>query len=192
MNKKYLEVENLLVKAYYKLLDIENYQDITVTQVCQYSDVSRKSYYNHFKSNDEILELIMKTKGKEFQDYCDKENSVINKEDLTYEEYYLAYKRFFDFWFTKENKKFIKTMVKQDLLYRFSNYINYQEFSCVKYDLQEFKGDELLKEYYPHLANAILLKVLEHLSARSFKENSDDLASIMMSSNEIFSKHKLK
>lgn len=192
MNKKYLEVENLLVKAYYKLLDLENYQDITVTQVCQYSDVSRKSYYNHFKNNSEILELIMKNKGIEFQNYCDKENSVINKENLTYEECYLAYKRFFGFWFKKENKEFIKTMVKQNLLYMFSNYINYQDFSCVRYDLQWFEDDDLLKEYYPHLANAILLKALEQLSARGFKENSDDLANIMMNSNEIFSKYKLK
>lgn len=192
MNKKYIEVENLLANAYYKLLDLETYQDITVTQVCQYSNVSRKSYYNHFKNNNEILEFIMKNKGREFQNYCDRENSVINKENLSYKEYYLAYKRFFDFWFNKENKCFIEIMSKQDLLYKFSDYINYEDFSCVKYDLNKFDDNRLLKEYYPHMANAILLKVLEQWYIREFKENSDDLASIMMSSNEIFSKHKLK
>ena len=192
MNKKYIEVENLLANAYYKLLDLETYQDITVTQVCQYSNVSRKSYYNHFKNNNEILEFIMKNKGREFQNYCDRENSVINKENLSYKEYYLAYKRFFEFWFNKENKYFIEIMSKQDLLYKFSDYINYEDFSCVKYDLNKFDDNKLLKEYYPHMANAILLKVLEQWYIREFKENSDDLASIMMSSNEIFSKHKLK
>ena len=192
MNKKYIEVENLLANAYYKLLDLETYQDITVTQVCQYSNVSRKSYYNHFKNNNEILEFIMKNKGREFQNYCDRENSVINKENLSYKEYYLAYKRFFGFWFNKENKYFIEIMSKQDLLYKFSDYINYEDFSCVKYDLNKFDDNRLLKEYYPHMANAILLKVLEQWYIREFKENSDDLASIMMSSNEIFSKHKLK
>lgn len=33
---------------------------------------------------------------------------------------------------------------------------------------------------------------LGRLSARDFKENSDDLAGIMMNSNEIFSKQKFK
>ena len=134
----------------------------------------------------------MKNKGREFQNYCDRENSVINKENLSYKEYYLAYKRFFEFWFNKENKCFIEIMSKQDLLYKFSDYINYEDFSCVKYDLNKFDDNRLLKEYYPHMANAILLKVLEQWYIREFKENSDDLASIMMSSNEIFSKHKLK
>ena len=190
MNKKYLEVESLLVKAYYQLLEIDTYQDITVTQVCQYSNVSRKSYYHHFKNNNEILELIMKNKGIEFQEYCDKKNSVINKENITYQEYYLAYKRFFEFWFNKNNKHFIEVMCKQGLLYKFSDYINYREFSCVKYDLNKFEDNKLLREYYPHLANAILLKVLEQWSLRGFKESSDDLANIMMSSNEIFSKYR--
>ncbi len=188
MNKKYIEVENLLVNAYYKLLDNESYLDITVTQVCQLSNVSRKSYYNHFKNNNEILELIMKRKGKEFQVYCDRENGVINKESITYEEYYLAYKRFFSFWFSKENKHFIEVMSKQSLLYRFSDYINYQDFSCVKYDLSRINDNSLLQEYYPHLANALLLKALEQWSKRGFEESSDDLATIMMSSNKIFSK----
>lgn len=189
MNKKYLEVEKLLIKAYYQLFEIEDYQTITVTQVCQYSNVSRKSYYHHFKNNNEILELIMKNKGMEFQEYCDSKNGVINKENITYQEYYLAYKRFFEFWFNKENKHFIELMSKQSLLYRFSSYINYKDFSCVKYDLDKFDDNKLLKEYYPHMANAILLEVLEQWSIRGFKENSDDLASIMMASNEIFSKY---
>lgn len=191
MNKKYLEVEKLLIKAYYQLLDIENYENITVTQVCQYSNVSRKSYYNHFQNNEEILQTIMTRKGHHFQKYCDNKNSVINKEKITYQEYYLAYKRFFDYWFIKENKHFIEIMSKQNLLLRFSDYfINYRDFSCVKYDLQKFKENDLVNDYYPHLANAILLKVLEQWAKRGFKESSEDLASIMMGANEIFSKYE--
>lgn len=191
MNKKYIEVEKLIINAYIELLKTDPYHEITVTQVTNVAHVSRKTYYSHFSSNQEILNKILEEKGKEFMVHCDTANRIINKQEVDYNDMYDAYKRFFMFWNNKENKMFLRIMIKQQLLQQFSDsYIPYKDFECVQFDLKRFEKGTLIYEYYPPIANAMLYKTLESWVKRGFKESMDDLAKIMMDVCEIISKYK--
>jgi len=191
MNKKSLEIRKIIIDAYYDLLQTDLYNQITVTQVCQVSHVSRRTFYRHFENPNEILNVVFKEKGRQFQLHCDQQNYVINKQNVTYDEMLQAYKRFFVFWDNLQNHHFLKILQKQNLLHYFSDfYIRYEDFLCVQYDLDQFEKGTLIYQYYPGIANAIILNVLDSWAKRDFIETIDDLAKIMMDANEIFSKYK--
>ena len=54
-NAQTLRSKRALVAALYKLMEREAYRDLTVTQICQEADVTRQTFYRHFRTKQDVL-----------------------------------------------------------------------------------------------------------------------------------------
>ena len=63
----FLKEDNILVvrskesiaAAMFRLMSCDSYQLLTITQICQEADISRQTFYHHFKEKEEILEYYL-------------------------------------------------------------------------------------------------------------------------------------
>ena len=61
---------NVILKAFNQLMKFETYEEITITQLCQYADIARTTFYRHFESKDDVVELYLHQISKDlFSDY---------------------------------------------------------------------------------------------------------------------------
>ncbi|GIN73384.1 AcrR family transcriptional regulator [Bacillus sp. J14TS2] len=70
-----------IVTAFFSLLDIEKYRDITVEQICQYARCSRSTFYSHYNSKESVLKEIIDDYMSQFDSYAKKrfkENTVFS------------------------------------------------------------------------------------------------------------------
>ena len=89
-----------------KMMETEDYRQITVSALCQYTGIPRKGFYRYFDTKDDVFRLIAEQMMKECSDYCTqgKKSAVdVDKERLV---------RFFEFW--KNNKSFLKSIHSVD------------------------------------------------------------------------------
>ncbi len=56
--KQIEETKQLIVKALIKLLNKNLLSDITISQIAKEAQIGRNTFYNHFKSKEEVLEYL--------------------------------------------------------------------------------------------------------------------------------------
>lgn len=96
----------MLTDALLELMDTNDYHKITITEIVQQAQVARKTFYRHFTSKDEILNIYIQTL---FQQYM-KRLGVL-KEFNEYE----AVLTYFQFW--KDHLTFVDTLIKSNMAY---------------------------------------------------------------------------
>ncbi len=100
------------VEALIKLLEVYSFEEITVTQLSQEAELSRKTYYRLYKDKNEILTQLFEGLYAE----CAKE---LNKREVT--NYWDLVQTYFDFW--ESRKTFISILEKNKLLPRLFEYV---------------------------------------------------------------------
>lgn len=100
------------VEALIKLLKVYSFEEITVTQLSQEAELSRKTYYRLYKDKNEILTQLFEGLYAE----CAKE---LNKREVT--NYWDLVQTYFDFW--ESRKTFISILEKNKLLPRLFEYV---------------------------------------------------------------------
>lgn len=81
--------EEMLSRGLMDLLEIRSYQDITVTALCEYSQIARRTFYRHFATIEDVLFCAVSEMIKEFI------REMNAKEKAAYKEIVIAY---FLFW----------------------------------------------------------------------------------------------
>lgn len=84
-----------------------DYKEITVTQIAQEAQLSRKTFYRLFSDKDEILALFFE---RMFQEY------FVQVKELKLRHYWDVVQLFFDFW--EERKELLLLLQKNNLLQR--------------------------------------------------------------------------
>lgn len=117
-----LTSKKLLSSALIKLMDKKEYEYISITELCEHSQVSRRTFYRNFNKIDDIIIFIAKGIINEFV-------SEINKHSK--ESFYDVMISFFSFW--KNYSQIILTFNKSNLIHIiFKEYIEcLPEIPCI-------------------------------------------------------------
>ncbi|MBQ6304541.1 MAG: TetR/AcrR family transcriptional regulator [Clostridiales bacterium] len=94
-----------IAKAMLKVMKIYDYKEITVTQITQEAQVSRKTFYRHFRDKDEVLKHLFDSLYQE----CI--SSITNR---GIHHYWDVVQCFFDFW--EKHSETLKLMNQSNLL----------------------------------------------------------------------------
>lgn len=96
----------LIIKAFWELLELKEYHDITISQIVNKAGLGRRTFYRHFKSKDEMIDYTIKLLMK------DVANIVLKNDATTLE---MVIKSYFEFW--DSNIDVIDLLNKAHLLY---------------------------------------------------------------------------
>ena len=94
-----------IAEAMLKVMNIYDYKEITVTQITQEAQVSRKTFYRHFRDKDEVLKHLFDSLYQE----CI--SSITNR---GIHHYWDVVQCFFDFW--EKHSETLKLMHQSNLL----------------------------------------------------------------------------
>ncbi len=80
-----------LFKALFECLEQVSYSELSISRLCSAAEISRKTFYAHYGSIDEMVESWFDSRKKEY---------LLKVEDRTLEQYRpdLIAEEFFDFW----------------------------------------------------------------------------------------------
>lgn len=110
LKKEYPQAEQsrqMLSSALIKLMKIKPYKEISVAELSEKADLSRRTFYRHFNTIDDVLNYRLEKIAKDFSVYF---WNVYDNSNI-----YTIVKIFFSFWC--EHKEFLFTLQKNDMLY---------------------------------------------------------------------------
>lgn len=155
--------KNLLAHALIDLLNDIPYKKINITALTKKADVSRRTFYRHFKTIDELLDFILQQIAKQFYEFQLKQ-SPRNLEELIF--------IYFTYW--ENRKNFLEVLKQNDLLYRLQNTFVSMIQSSPYIDEQT---DNAIIDYAVAFSSGavwgLLVKWLENGAIQSTQEMSD-------------------
>lgn len=105
VDMRVLVTKRLLLEALIKLLKEKNVNEITIKELTDTAGINRGSFYQHYKSIDDLIDEINQT----IIDKCFGEDEN-GKLDLSQEKQQETFDRAFDFFY--QNREFMKVMYK--------------------------------------------------------------------------------
>lgn len=82
-NKTALKSQKRILEALLTLMEQEEYNDITVKNICRQADISRQTFYYLFESKEEIVVYYINSFLDEMEQYIN-DNNIISIYDLVY------------------------------------------------------------------------------------------------------------
>ncbi|WP_314576483.1 TetR/AcrR family transcriptional regulator [Enterococcus gilvus] len=64
-----IKTKENIVDAFFLILEWENYQDMTVEQICQYARCSRSTFYSYYSNKEDVLKQIVDRYMTRFNQY---------------------------------------------------------------------------------------------------------------------------
>lgn len=119
-------------EALFELMKVYHYNEITVTQLSQEAELSRKTFYRLFKDKDEVLQQLFDILFAEF---------FLELKERGIRHYWDLVALYFDFWERRRDKLLL--FGKNDLLSRMFDYV-YRNAEKIFTDL---RTSEKTKEY---------------------------------------------
>lgn len=155
---------DLIINAFLKLTEQENFDEITITQICQYAEVARPTFYRNFGSKAAVLEQYL---------------FKISTDLISFNEHSKSdpYEIIHDYYTVVLNYKPILKYVE-------SNGLSYLMKQTIRKALGQFcfsfqtENGELPQQYYDFLMDYIsstTCSVLEQWVKHDFAESVDEL-----------------
>ncbi|WMJ89343.1 TetR/AcrR family transcriptional regulator [Anaerocolumna sp. MB42-C2] len=119
-----------IIKALLDLMEITEYDKISVSAICRRADLDRRTFYRNFDSKNDVLEEYIKILGEEYIKMYSAIDNLCS---------YTAVKFFFEFW--SRHLSFIKKIKKCGL----SDFIFQQFEKFTKEHIALLIGDNVLK-----------------------------------------------
>ena len=86
-NKTALKSQKRILEALFELMEQEEYNNITVKNICKKADISRQTFYYLFESKDEIVIYYLNIFFEELEQYIN-DSQIISLYDLIYNYFY--------------------------------------------------------------------------------------------------------
>lgn len=102
--------KNLLVHALLELLNEKPYKQINITELTEKADLSRRTFYRHFTTIDEVLDFTLEQIHEQFVIYS-KEKKITDLKSTIYV--------YFSYW--QKRKAFLLTLKENGLLFILQN-----------------------------------------------------------------------
>lgn len=155
-------------KCLLTLMNTVPYSSITIAQICQQLDVSRKSFYRYFGSKDGCLCALL--------DHCIIDGaSYYLPEHYKQEQSHVLYERFFEYW--KQMAPILDVLSRNNLslllVERMMHYVNQEE-----QDFHYYLGSSDSYEQMLFMVSGIMGLVL-NWHQRGFNKTSSQMASIL-------------
>ena len=162
---------NTLSDSLIKLLETDNLNDITITEICNSTNLSRKTFYRNCESKIDLLvykiDLLINTLQTETDWFSSDERKL--------------YTNFFNYWY--KQKQFLSILKKNNLFYLFIEHFNkiIQQASYPFLDtlLENAENKDEIKLYYNTFLVGGLSHVLEQWTKNCFKISIDSLVNIL-------------
>ncbi|WP_261811019.1 TetR/AcrR family transcriptional regulator [Levilactobacillus humaensis] len=163
-----------LLKALFDLLAEQPYEDISVREIAEKAQLSRRTFYRLYKNKEDLLNSYNSEIGSQYLSELVKFGSggATLEEGLTF---------FFEFWWREREQ--IRLLMRQGLYGRFLEAMNphvikvYQRFPAPWH----MKGTEKEKTYFMMFAVGGLWNVLGNWLIESEPQSPENMASLMIS-----------
>lgn len=157
-------------ETFLTLLQENSCQEITVSEICAYSDVARRSFYNHYKSKEEILSEICREMIHQ------KAHNFTNTGEffqLIAEDFFIS---------SQEHHEFISLLSRDRLFHLFSNehLKNAQSYCDVYPTFPPLMYPEICLPYTISFYTHTALTLYQVWATRDFQESPEEMAKIYM------------
>lgn len=164
-----LRSKEWIVKAFFSLLETENYTDVTISEIAAKADLDRRTFYRHFKSKEEVITYYIEKSSEEYE--------IALSKHMVYDNRTIA-KSIFSVCCNQ--KKFLLILKKQNLTHHLLSelnkiFIKYQSKYATTEELEEPNREYILAYHIGGFWNLIL----KWLSS-SHEENPDEMADIIV------------
>lgn len=164
-NARVRDSQKRIADALLFLLNIEAYEKITITQLTQEAEVSRKTFYRNFDHKAEVVTYLLHEIFDEFQKKLRKKSKLSNIE-IT--------KCYFDVWY--DNTVLLKLLLKNDLMHIIYQFHNqqikklYPLFYCSSYQNRN--------SYWHSIISGTYYSLLEQWIKNDFSLSPTDIADL--------------
>lgn len=175
-------MEYSIINYFIEQLHAKNINQISVVEITKAIGISRVTFYNYFKSKEDIIEIILEKILFQF-DKLQKQNlPYLNNVDMTNAEEIknILYANTLEILlFFEENKKYIRVLLKSTDIVRFMDILHstyYNHFLVALPELLSKKFDELtLKNYSLYMTSGVKA-ITEEWFLHEFKEKPESIA----------------
>lgn len=162
-NKK--SIERICI-AMFEILREKNFDNISITEICDRAEIARKTFYRNFNNKEEVIQTTIDLKLSEFNN-----NGILEQvnypSDLT--------KKYFEFWY--ERRDFLKILYEKNLFtilnYKYDIYMRQLR---TKFNANEEDSIEL--EYFLKFISGGFWNVLQTWIRRDFKESPNEMTEL--------------
>lgn len=156
-------------------METEPFSEITISELCTRAKIARKTFYNHFKTKDEVLSRVCSGIIDEYMIYsevnmgADCERWLI---DLAYH----------FFRVNKRHQDFLTLLFQQKLFHIYTQELQQRVIKSEYIMTQStyFKLDPLLQPFVIPTYTASILTIYELWYHRDFAETTDEMAEIYL------------
>lgn len=164
LSKRNRQSIELICNAMFKLLQKQNFNSISITELCEEAQLARKTFYRNFESKEDVIKKSIDYMFKELGKRIDFDKNI-DSGKITLE--------YFNFWY--ENREFLKIIFKNDLF----NILNSQYDLYMKIFRKLMCGEEEMNselEYTIIFVSGGYWNVLQHWVRKDFKDDPRELA----------------
>lgn len=167
VNKTAERTKKALADAFVKLIESHLYEKITITDICKQADVVRKTFYNNFKSKDDIVRYLINSIFDEMESRVDLNSLNTKRILLTL------------FSFIMDNRDSLLLFYKRGLIRFADECISDYVISAHILDIYDKRVvSEKAYKYIAACISSVLLSVVETWIKNNFAESIEFLAEI--------------
>ena len=161
-----LQSRECLCEALLNLLKVRKFNEITIKDICKKADLSRQTFYQIFKSKEEIIEYHFEKLFIIFRDSCSNFSNITIKELI---------KNFFTFFY--EHRDFIEVLTENNM-----SYVVEREFEHYLPEIDLFhqaSEDKEYKDYTISFLSGAFCQTLMHWYERNLDLSIDEISEIV-------------
>lgn len=162
-----IRTQKAIAKALISLLQEREYEKITVTDICKSADLVRKTFYNNFKSKDQVVTQMM-------TDIFKRMEQSLELEKMSVREILLAV-----FSFVEKNREFLILFYNRGLL-RFAHE-SIRAYITEEHILSKYSKEQLDAQAYKYIEaqiSAVIISVIETWIENEFEDSVEFLAEL--------------
>lgn len=153
------------------LMKNNNFQELTISEICATGDFARRTFYNHYKTKEDVVADICSdiTRFYLIEEYVNKELWIVQ-----------IIEKFFET--TKENSEFLDILRRENLFHLFAqeHLFNLEENQSESLTQAIEEVPEIVRPYILSCYTSTALKFYEIWSSRDFRESIEDITNIFM------------
>ena len=159
-----LKTKNKLVEVFLELLRSNDFEDITVNELCCAANIRRATFYKHFKDKEDFLRYYVYTKRVVFDSRATVSNIPVSSLD-----YYLEYPRGI-IKFLRENEKITKKALSSEAAHKIIRIVSEQNYEDTKARLESAKSSGMNLSVSPALLAMMLTGAIANAIIKWFED----------------------
>ena len=172
-NRQAIHSLDALSGALFDLMQEDSFEKITITQICQTAQISRRTFYRHCSRKLDLVDYLIQNHIRE----------LLDSVDFTCTDAALLYRNFFQYW--KDHSALLTTLFRHHLFSHFSRTFTkcctkWMKDSLMFDMLENRTNQDSLRLFYNSFLIGGLCHVLEPWTAENFKTSVHDLTYVLV------------